>query len=304
MSIDHDIIIDRKKLKRNLTKWQIIALALLVIALFIAAGKSSDGSFGSRSGDFIAKIEIAGVITEDSYRDKIIKRVAEDDSVKALVVNVNSPGGTTVGGEELYEQFRGISDSGKPVVVVMKTLATSAGYLIALGGDHIIARNGTLTGSIGVIVQSAEFTDLASELGIKLETFKSGELKALPSPVDKTTPKAREAINDVVMDFYNYFVGLVVKERGIQLEDALKIADGRIYTGAQAFELKLIDEIGGEEEAHKWLESNGVESGLEIENISVEEPQDPLEKLLFGGIKKSQIFSKLGLNGLLAIWYN
>lgn len=304
MGIDSDIIIDRKRLKQSIIKWQFIALLLLVFGLLIAASKIAGVSTGKSGEEFIARIEIDGVIMEDSYRDKIINKIADNKKVKALIVNVNSPGGTTVGGEELYEQFKEISASGKPVVVVMKTLATSAGYLIALGGDHIIARNGTLTGSIGVIVQSAEFTDLAENLGIKLETFKSGELKAVPSPMEETSAKARKAIDEVVMDFYNYFIGLVANERGLPLEVVKKIADGRIYTGNQALKLKLIDEIGGDEEAQKWLENNGLSKGLEIEDISVEEPQDPLEKLLFGDAKKSQIFSKLGLNGLLAIWYN
>lgn len=308
MSIDSDIIIDRKKLKRSLAKWQVVALGLVVILLITlaATGGGFSGIVGKKSigDDFIARIEIEGVIVEDSFRDDVIEKIAENDDAKALIVNVNSPGGTTVGGEELYEQFKAISDSGKPVVFVMKTLATSAGYLIALSGDHVIARNGTITGSIGVIVQSAEFTDLAESLGVKLETFKSGELKAVPSPLEKTTPAARESIDKVVMDFYEYFVGLVATERGIPLDVAKKIADGRIYTGSQALDLKLIDAIGGVEEAKNWLAENGVDKKLEIEDISIDEPQDPLEKLLFGDMKKSQIFSKLGLNGLLAIWYN
>lgn len=306
MSIDSDIIIDRKKLKRNLTKWQMISYALVILLLVISATKL--GAFSAlgkaRKDSFIAKIEIDGVITEDSFRDKAIKKIIENDDVKAVIVNVNSPGGTTVGGEELYEQFKEISAAGKPVVVVMKTLATSAGYLIALGGDHIIARNGTITGSIGVIIQSAEFTDLAEKIGITLETFKSGDLKAVPSPLEKTSPKARKAIDDAVMDFYKYFIDIVSSERGIPLSEVKTIADGRIYTGRQALDLNLIDEIGGTDEARKWLEENGVETELEIEEISVDEPQDPLEKLIFGDAKKSQIFSKLGLNGLLAIWYN
>ena len=211
MTIDSDIIIDRKNLKRKITKWQIIALLLVFAVIFALAEKSGGGNIAPNE-DFIARIEIEGVIAEDSYRDKIIADIIKNDKAKALIVNVNSPGGTTVGGEELYQQFKDISAAGKPVVVVMKTLATSAGYLIALGSDHIIARNGTLTGSIGVIVQSAEFTDLAEKFGVKLETFKSAPLKATPSPFEKTTPAAAAAIDSVIQDFFHYFVGLVAAE--------------------------------------------------------------------------------------------
>jgi len=308
MTLDSDIIIDRKNLKRKITKWQIIAL-LLVLGVLLALGGKSDGGIAreisSASGkDFIARIAIDGVITEDSYRDKIIEEIIKNNKVKALVVNVNSPGGTTVGGEELYQQFKEVSAAGKPVVIVMKTLATSAGYLIALGGDHIIARNGTLTGSIGVIVQSAEFTDLAEKLGIKFETFKSAPLKASPSPFEKTTPEVAAAIDSVIQDFFHYFVGLVASERKMTLEKATQLADGRIYTGSQALKLGLVDQIGGTEEALAWLKEKGIKAKLEIEDVSIEEPKSPLSDLFFGDVQKSQIFSKLGLNGLLAIWYN
>ena len=304
MTIDSDIIIDRKSLKRKITKWQIIALLLVFATIFALAGKSGGGSGIKTDEDFIARIEIEGVIAEDTYRDKVIGDIIKNDKVKALVVSINSPGGTTVGGEELYQQFKDISAAGKPVVVVMKTLATSAGYLIALGGDHIIARNGTLTGSIGVIVQSAEFTDLADKFGVKLETFKSAPLKATPSPFEKTTPEAAAAIDSVIQDFFHYFVGLVAAERNMPLEKATELADGRIYTGSQALKLGLVDQIGGTAEALAWLKEKGTKATLEIEDIAIEEPEAPLSELFFGDMKKSHLFSKLGLNGLLAIWYN
>jgi protease-4 len=304
MKIDPDILIDRMNLKRRITKWQFIAFLLVIVVLLALAGNSIDNRGGANCEDYIARIEIDGVIAEDNYRDEVIADILEDKNVKALIVEVNSPGGTTVGGEELYQQFKEISAAGKPVIIIMKTLATSAGYLIALGGDHIIARNGTLTGSIGVIVQSAEFTDLAEEFGVKFETFKSAPLKASPSPFEKTSPEVAAAIDSVVKDFYNYFVGLVASERNLPLEKAMELADGRIYTGSQALKLGLVDQIGGTNEALSWLKDNGVKEKLEIEDISVEEPQDPLSKLFFGDMKKTEIFAKLGLNGLIAIWYN
>lgn len=279
-------------------------LVLAMIAYFAASIKG-EGAFSEKKGDdYIGKIEISGVISEDDYRDKVLTKLQKDEHLKALIVSVNSPGGTTVGGEDIYYQLKDILAAGKPVVVVMKTLATSAGYLVALGGEHIIARNGTITGSIGVLVQAAEFTDLAEKLGVKFETFKSSPLKAAPSPFEKTTPEVAAVTNAAVLDFYDFFVQIVAKERKFDIEKAKSLADGRIYTGSQALKLGLIDEIGGQKEAIEWLKNKGLDARLDVQDISVEEPQNPLHQLIFGDIQKTQILGRFGLNGLLAIWQN
>ena len=222
MAIDSDTLLDRINLKKKITKWQMIALVFAFIAIFIAVKPGTDYSkkhAGNITTDYIAKISINGVITSDSYRDSVLRDLNDSDKVKALIVDIDSPGGTTAGGEDLFFQIRKISESGKPVVVVMKTLATSAGYLAAVAGDHVIARNGTITGSIGVLVQSAEFTELADNLGIKFESFKSSPLKANPSPTEKTKPRAAEAMTAAVMSFYEYFVDLVAERRKMDRSD-------------------------------------------------------------------------------------
>ena len=302
MALSSDIILDRMNLKKKITKWQLIAFVIAVVAILIAV-KPSDKGLGDISEDYIARVEINGVITDDNYRRKILNELIEDEKMKALILAVDSPGGTTSGGEDLYFQIRKISENGKPVVVVMKTLATSAGYMTAAAGDHIIARNGSITGSIGVLIQSMEATELAERLGIKLETFKSSPLKANPSPTEKTHPEAAKAMEAAVKSFYDYFVEIVAERREMKIEEVKKIADGRVYTGRQAIKFGLIDSIGGEDEALEWLRSEkNIAEKVEVEEISIIEPENNLGNILFGGSKQMDVLDQLTLNGLLAIW--
>jgi len=303
MSLDSDILLDRINLKNKLFKWRVLALVALGIMLFALANPENNVSEKNIMTDYIASVDITGIIIDDKYRSKILKDIADDERAKAIIINVDSPGGTTVGGEELYEQIKGISESGKPVVVVMKTLATSAGYMIAVASDYIIARNGTITGSIGVIVQSAEFTDLAEKIGVKFHTFKSGPLKASPSPFEKLDPRAEEVMNDVIADFYNYFVKIVAEGRNLPEEKVRELADGRIYGGRQALELGMIDEIGGQEEALAWLvKEKNIAEDIAIEDITLIEPEHPFRELFFGEMSELDLFRKINMNGLLALW--
>src|SRR5262249_34918350 len=141
----------------------------------------------------------------------------------------------------------------KPVVAVMRSIAASAGYMVALAADHIVAREGTITGSIGVLIETAEVTELAEKIGIKPVLVKSSPLKGTPSPFEKTTPEAERVIRDVVNDFYNRFVDMVAERRALPRDRVVQLADGRVYSGRKAAEDKLIDGIGGEDEAVKWL---------------------------------------------------
>lgn len=301
-----DEIIDRIRLKQRLRKWQMLTLLVVILALLVLI-KSVNGvktEVGGIHGDYIARVTLEGIILDDLYREKVLQELAEDKNAKALILRIDSPGGTTVGGEAIYGQIRKISEAGKPVVVVMRTVAASGGYMAAIAGDRIFARHGTITGSIGVIAQTAEFTELASKFGIKLENFKSAELKATPSPFEKTTPKAAAALQNVIDDFYNYFVTLVAQRRGLTQEKALELADGRVYTGAQAAVNGLIDAIGGEEEAKEWLETEKkINKNTKIQDIEIIEPETTLLEHILGDPERSQIYQRLNLSGLLAIWY-
>ena len=176
MNINPDYLIERKRTKRQLTKWKIFALVLIIFIFFIASNNFSSTNRITGSTfpvvDHIASVRINDIIFDDFKRVRKLAEIEKDDKVKALIVNINSQGGSVVGSEMLYNALRKISES-KPVVVVMESVAASGGYLASLGGDYIIAHNGTITGSIGVIMQSAEITELAEAVGVKCNNFKS-----------------------------------------------------------------------------------------------------------------------------------
>jgi protease IV len=229
--------------------------------------------------------------------------VKDNDAIKALIVEIDSPGGTSVGGEQLYVDLRDIAKK-KPVVAVMRTMATSAAYMAALGTDHIVAREGTITGSVGVIVQTAEVTRLADKLGIDPITVKSGSLKATPSPIEKFNPADEAMLQDVVNDFFNYFVDLVVTRRKLTDEQLEQIQNGRVFTGRQALKVNLVDQLGGEPEALRWLGKNKkIDTELEIKTVKVKKPENLLtdlsETISSGTILENLLGNQ---HGLVSIW--
>lgn len=270
MTITPEYLIERKQNKFSLRLWKMLTILMLILlVIFVNRQFQEPAEQVLGSSNYIASVLIEDIIFEDSKRDDRLKKIISDDQIKALILNVNSPGGTVVGAEKIYNILRKISAK-KPVVVVMGTLAASGGYLISLGGDYIVSHNGTITGSIGVIFQSLEVTDLAKTLGITFENFKSGELKAAPNPTEKVTEAVRQAIMSNVYDTYEYFIELVSLRRNIPLEEVRKIADGRIYSGRQALKLKLVDEVGSEDEAIKWLrEVKKIDPALEVKEFRV-----------------------------------
>lgn len=251
-----EYLIERKHYKKQIRYWKMLVIALLVLAAFI---------FGSRSKPFdnihikdghIASVEINGVITENpKFERTLVEKVLNNNNAKALIVYINSPGGSITGTERILNVLKDIKKK-KPIVAVMGTLAASGGYIVALPADHIVAHNSTLTGSIGVILETAEVTELASKVGITFNNFRSTPLKAGIGLSEKVTPEVEANIMSTIIDMHNYVMDLVCEHRGIPRDDVSKIADGRIYTGRQAYELKLVDEIGTVESATKWLHEN------------------------------------------------
>jgi protease-4 len=186
------------------------------------------------------------------------------------------------------------------VVAVMRSIAASAGYLVALGTDHIMARDGTITGSIGVLIETAEVTELAEKPVI----IKSSPLKGSPSPFEKETPESDRAIRDVISDFYARFVDIVAERRQLPRDTALQLADGRVYSGKRALEDKLIDAIGGEDEAMKWLvNEKHIEEGLDIKDVKVEQENSLFDELTQSALGKFFQKSSVTLDGLVAIWH-
>ena len=247
-----DRIVDRRKLKRRLNRWRAIALILLTALLFSYVFLND--KFAAKLGvsDQIARIDISGVILEDQARAEMLKRLAKTTSVKAVLVRINSPGGTTTGGEALYEQLRLIAKD-RPVVAVFGTMATSAAYMTGVAADHIVARGNTITGSVGVIMQWAEVSSMMEKLGIQMNEMKSGNLKAVPSPFVPLDEEGRALTQEMIDESHKWFVDLVVERRGIEAGQIPGFMKGRIFSGRQALTYGLIDTVGGEEKALEWL---------------------------------------------------
>ncbi len=256
-------------LKEKLHKWKNIAIligvfAFLITIRFIFGGGLSDSSIVD--SDYIADIKIRGIIFEDEYRSKALKKVADEDSIKAVVVTIESPGGGIVGSEILFNELRKISEK-KPLVVVLGSVAASGGYMAAIASDHIIAHNGTLTGSIGVLMESPEVTELAKKIGLKFNTYKSSPLKGSPSPFEKPSPKVNRVIQESIADSYEFFVDLVTSRRGSKINEKYKkiVFDGRIFTGRQALKAGLVDKVGSKDDALSYLEENKID----VENLKL-----------------------------------
>jgi len=299
MSLDADYVVERRRLKRRLTFWRVLGVVALVAAVVAAAGRFDL----RRQQDHVAQIAIGGLILDDPARDEAMKEVADDDKVKALLVKIDSPGGTYVGGEALYESLRQVGEK-KPVVAIMGTTATSAGYMSALGSDHIVARSSTLTGSIGVILQTADVTGLLDKIGIKSVVVKSGPLKAQPNPLEKFLPAARKATEAIIADYFDMFVTLVAERRSLSREQVLKLADGRVFSGRQAKKAGLVDALGAEPEARKWLsETHKIADSLPVKEVKVKH-EDELWRDLFDSMIGKVMFSeRLSLDGVIALWH-
>ena len=250
MSTNPDQIIDRRRLKRRITAWRTLAIVAAVAALALVVQNQIGDQIG---GDHVAWLNVRGIIIESRDREESLRRVAEDDRAKALIVYIDSPGGTTYGGEELFHGLREIA-SEKPVVAVIGTLGTSAGYLVALASERIFARATSLTGSIGVLMETAEISKLLESIGVSTDAIKSGAFKGTPSPFEPMSEVSRTVVQSVVDDSYRWFVGILAERRGLSPDEARKLSDGRVYTGRQALKAGLIDELGAAANARQWLE--------------------------------------------------
>jgi protease-4 len=301
MAINADTFLDRLYLKSQITKWRLLAIAFAMLALFVLIDQKAPHS--AIEQPFVARLAFEGIIEDDQAIYELIEEVSTDPKAKAVIVWLNTPGGSAVGGEEIYVRLRQLAEK-KPVVAVMRSVSASAGYMVALGADYIIAREGTITGSIGAMIETAEVTELANKIGINPIIVKSGPLKAAPNPLEKTSPESLHVLQEVINDFHSRFVDMLATRRSLPREKALLLADGRIYSGKRALENKLIDAIGGEEEAIAWLvKERQIAKNLEIRDMEPEQNIPLLERL-------SQSFagyffhnSRLGLDGLRAIWH-
>lgn len=254
MPAEADLLADRRRLRRKLTLWRGLA-GLGVIGAIVAGGLAVGGKamLNSTSSAHIARVTISGVISGDKRTLDMLKNVAESKAA-AVIVTVNSPGGTTTGSEALYDAIRKIGET-KPVAAVIDGTAASGGYIAALGTDRIIARQTSIVGSIGVLFQFPNVSRLMDTVGVKLEEIKSSPLKAAPNGFEPTSPEARAALQKVVDDNYDWFKRLVHERRKLTDAELGAVSDGRVHSGRQALALKLIDGVGGEKDAIAWFES-------------------------------------------------
>ena len=319
MSLDADAIVDRRRMRRKLTFWRVGALLIAVLAIVGAAVVLVPGSRLAPRADYIARIKVQGLIRGNQDRVEALDRLAKSRA-RAVIVHIDSPGGTTAGSEQLYNSLRQLQAK-KPMVVVVDGLAASGAYIAALSAEHIVAQDTSLVGSIGVLFQYPNFTEVLKTIGIKVEEVKSSPLKAAPNGFEPTSPEARAAIEAIVLNSYAWFKGLVKDRR--QMDDAqlARVADGRVFTGRQSVGLKLIDGIGNEKTALAWLEKEKkVPATTPVRDYALQ-PQFSEFSFLhlaawsfeamglsaiahrieeWGGM---QAVERLNLDGLLALWH-
>ncbi|MBZ9700030.1 MULTISPECIES: signal peptide peptidase SppA [unclassified Mesorhizobium] len=263
MALRADDLIDRRRLRRKLTFWRAAAIAIVALGVIAISAWFYRDDFGGSAVDHIAKVRIEGTITEDDELIERLEAIRKSPRVKGVILAIDSPGGTTVGGESIYEEVRKLA-ADKPVAAEVGTLAASAGYMIASATDHIVARKTSIVGSIGVLIQYPDVSGLMDKLGVKLEEVKSSPLKASPSPFKPTNDDERAMVRKLILDSYDWFVGIVAERRKMTREQALALADGSIFTGRQGVANGLIDAVGGETEAIDWLATKGVDSKLKV----------------------------------------
>lgn len=259
-----DIILERKALKKKLFYWRVIGIILLILIILTTSHKDKASQFTVPGGirmPYIARIKIDGTITYNLDKLKKLAAIKNNENIKAIILHINSPGGTMVGSESIYTELEKIK-SKIPIVAVLGDVAASGGYMVALAADRILSYTGTLTGSIGVIMQSAEATNLLEKIGIKPITIKSSKFKASPNVTEVLDPEVEAKVQKSIMSCYDIFVNLLKKNRGDLITDLRLATNGSLFTGIEAKEIGLVDDFGSEEEALKWLKD---EKNIELE---------------------------------------
>jgi protease-4 len=321
MSLDADLIVDRRRMRRKLTFWRIVAFGLIILAIVGVATLGSRRFGLTGVSPYIARVTISGLIRDDRDRVEALERLGKSKMARAVIIHVDSPGGTTAGSEQLFDALSQLRDK-KPMVVVVDGLAASGGYITAIAGDHIIAQQTSLVGSIGVLFQFPNVSDLLDKIGVKVESIKSTPLKAAPDGFEPTSPEARAAINAIIQDSYAWFKDLVQSRRHLNDDQLAAIDDGRVFTGHQGIDNKLVDELGDERTALAWLgKEKGVDVGLPVRDYQLHDRFSDLPFLHAAAVATlnamglSGLASQLGrwntiaaidgfnLDGLLALWH-
>ncbi len=318
MTEETEFVLDRRRMRRSVSFWRTMGISALALAIgAIAFGGERLTSIAQPAQ--IARVSIEGTIMESRDQLKMFDKIAESSKVAALLIHVNSPGGTTAGGEALFNAIRKVSAK-KPVVAQFGTVAASAGYIVGIGADHIVARGNTITGSMGVIAQWPEFVGLLDKVGVKMNEVKSGNLKATPSPFQTLDENGRNVMQAMITDGFRWFRELVEERRGIKTADVPGMDQGTVYSGREALKYKLVDQIGGEEEAIRWLENvRGIQKDLKVidwkpkseDDWSVTGATASFTGRIAGAgaAEVARVFgretglSQLALDGLVSVWH-
>jgi len=280
MTLDADSLAERRRLKRRLSFWRLGAI--LAVGAVVVALASREGGVMTYFGvqPHVARVNIDGFIGDDREQRKLLADLEKSDQVRGVILYINSPGGTTAGAEALYLSLRKLAEK-KPVAAVFGTIATSAAYLAGIAADHIVARGNSITGSVGVILQWAEVSELLNKLGVRMEEIRSGPLKAVPSPFAPADPAGRQLAEEMVNESRDWFVGLVTQRRSLPGDVLEQVKTGRIYSGRQAVQAGLIDRLGDEDTARDWMQGKGVSKDLSIVEWK---PKETSNSFLFRGL--------------------
>ncbi len=255
----------------------------LVIYFSVKGDTNNDASFGG-FGDKIAVVDIDGVIIEPRTVVKQLKKYGDDDSVKAIILHMDTPGGGVAASQEIYSEVKRVRTEKKKLVVTsIETVGASGGYYIASASDKIYANPGSVVGSIGVIAEWYNYEDLVKWAKLKPITFKTGEFKDTGSPTRDLTPAEKDYLQQLINNMYGQFMNAVAEGRKMKLEQVKALADGKVWTGAQAKDLKLVDELGDYQDA---IEATAKQVGIKGEPVIVHpEPQKrTLLDVLFGDL--------------------
>jgi len=301
---DPELLVERRRLRRSRSLWRVGAILVAAVSLAALAGGSD---LAKSYSPYVAELRLSGVIVDDADLIEALDEAMGEDRAQALVLRIDSPGGTVVASEELHRQVRTIA-ARLPVVAVLGQTAASGGYMVALAADRIVAREGTITGSIGVMMQSADVTGLLRMLGVSMEQIKSSPLKAVPNPFEPLTDAGRDAVRALIDDTQAMFLGMLADRRRLDPEAARRVGDGRVFTGRQALGLGLIDALGGEDIARDWLAAErGIPKTLRVHDIEIDRP-DPswralAARLAAGVTGKAYLPERLTIDGLVALWH-
>lgn len=266
---------------------------IALIILFI--GITFFDSIFNKQDNYIAKVSIENIIYTDDDFLILLDDLKNDKNVKAVLVDLNSPGGTIVGSQTIYNKLKSLGEN-VPIAVSMKEVAASGGYLISLAADRIFCYKGTITGSVGVILQTVNLNNFLEKIGLEPLIVKSGSMKSVPNPFEKVNEEKKKKIISLVDNMAEQFLNLVIQSRNLSKKEIDLISDGSVFTGAQAKEISLVDEIGDEQDAITWLKKKA-DLDEKTKVLEIKKPESFLNDI---NLNTSNILKKM--SGILAIW--